>query len=174
MNPFGLIKSLLLALQGEDDPSHLAAGFALGAALGLVPKGNLIALLFFLLFFLFRVNKALALLCALLFTALGHLLDPLAHAIGRGLLTAEPLRPAWTWLYNQPVLPWTKFNNSVVLGSLALGLLLFAPLYLGFKGFVFYYRDHWRERVNALPLVKAVKGLYLVRLYTDWSERLGR
>lgn len=172
MNPFGVLKSLLGALQGEDDPKHLAAGFALGALLGLVPKGNLFAASFFLLFFLFRVPKALALLCALLFTPVGYALDGAAHAIGRALLGAGALQGLWTWLYNLPVVPWTRFNNSVVLGNVVLGLLFFVPLYLGFIRFVFWYRERWRERVNALPLVKTIKGLYFVRLYLDWSERL--
>ena len=61
MNPLRLIKDLLLALHGGTEPRHLAAGFALGAALGLVPKGNLFAAAFFLLFFLFNVDKGMAL-----------------------------------------------------------------------------------------------------------------
>ena len=62
MNPFRLLKDLLLALHGGTEPRHLAAGFALGAALGLVPKGNLFAAAFFLLFFVFNVDKGMALL----------------------------------------------------------------------------------------------------------------
>ncbi len=64
MNPLRLIKDLFASLHGGSDPRHLAAGFALGAALGLIPKGNLLAVAFILLFFALRLNKGMALLSA--------------------------------------------------------------------------------------------------------------
>src|SRR5438270_6995166 len=86
-NPLSTLQSLFGALQGSDDPSHVAAGFALGAALGLVPKGNLFGLLFILLFFFFRVDKGMAIVTAAIFTPIGYAIDPLAHHVGLALLT---------------------------------------------------------------------------------------
>jgi len=170
MNPIKMLKSLVVALQGGDEPRHLAAGFALGATLGLVPKGNLLSVLFLVLFFFLRVDKGLAFLSAVLFIPLGYVWDGLAHRIGYALLLAEPLKPLWTWLYNAPVLPWTKFNNSVVLGNLVMGLALYPPLYWGFMRFILFYRARWRDKVNQLPVVKAVKGLYWFKIYSDWTK----
>ncbi|MBI4375535.1 MAG: TIGR03546 family protein [Elusimicrobia bacterium] len=170
MNPLKLLKNLIVSLQGGADPSHIAAGFALGAALGLIPKGNLFAVLFFLLFFLFRVDKQMAFLCALIFTPVGYALDGPAHAIGLALLSAKFLHPLWTWLYNLPVVPWTRFNNTVVLGNVVLAILFFFPLYLGFKKAVLAYRHRWRDRVNQWHVVKAVKSFYLVDLYLRWTR----
>ncbi|MEK7858745.1 MAG: TIGR03546 family protein [Elusimicrobiota bacterium] len=171
MNPLAILRSLLLSLQGDEDPRHVAAGFALGAAWGLVPKGNLFSVLFILFFFFFRVDKGMAMLSALFFTAVGYLLDAPAHAIGSSLLHAGALAPLWTWLYGLPIVPWTRFNNTVVLGSLVLGLLFFTPLYFGFQSVLLYYRANYKEQVSRLPFMKAMMGLRIVTLYLSWTKR---
>jgi uncharacterized protein (TIGR03546 family) len=168
MTPFGPIKAIILALQGGSDPKHVAAGFALGAMLGLVPKGNLFAVIFVLLFFLVRVDKNMAIFAAFVFTPLGYVLDGLAHMIGGALLTAGFLRPLWTFLYDLPIVPLTRFNNSVVLGNVAIGLLLFVPLYLGFIKVVLAYRSRYKERVDRWPIVKFLKGLGFYQTYQRW------
>jgi len=172
MNPLSILKSILEALHGEDDPSHIAAGLAIGAALGLVPKANLIAVLFFLLFFFFRVDKGMALLSAAAFTPLGYAIDTPAHRIGYALLSSASLKPLWTWLYNLPVFPWTKFNNTVVLGNLVIGLALYLPLYFTSKWLILRYRATWKAKVDNLPWVKAFKGWGLVTKAMAWKQRL--
>jgi len=172
VDPLSILKSLIVMLQGEDDPSHIAAGFALGASLGLLPKGNLFAASFFLLFFFFRVEKGMALLSALLFTPLGYLVEPAAHRIGYELLAWAPLKPLWTLLYNLPIVPWTRFNNTVVLGELILGLLLYYPLYRATLHWVARHRADWKARVDRLAFVKAIKGSSFARLYLEWERRL--
>lgn len=166
---FGPLRSLLVALQGGDDPKHIAAGFALGAAWGLVPKGNLFGILFLLFCFLVRVDKSMAVVSALLFTAVGYAVDPLAHSIGRALLTSAALKPLWTALYDLPIVPLTRFNNSVVLGSLVIGLALFWPLYASFIKVVEAYRAKYKERVDRWPIVKAFKSLSWYETYRKWT-----
>jgi uncharacterized protein (TIGR03546 family) len=168
MNPLRLLKDVLLALHGGAEPRHLAAGFALGAALGLAPKGNLFAAAFFLLFFLFNVDKGMAFLSAGVFTGVGYALDPLSHKIGWTLLKAGALRGLWTALYDLPVVPLTRFNNTVVLGSVVLGVALYVPLYFGFLKGLALYDAHLRARVEALPLIKSIKGWDFYQKYKRW------
>lgn len=160
----------MVALQGGGDPRHVAAGFALGAALGLTPKGNLMTAVFLVLFFFLRVDKPVALASALLFTPLGYLVDGPAHGLGLFLLKFSALQPVWTFLYGLPLVPLTKFNNTVVLGNLAIGLILFAPLYLGFVRFVYFYRERYKPLVDQWKVVRWVKGLYFWRLYEEWTS----
>jgi uncharacterized protein (TIGR03546 family) len=168
MNPLRLIKNLLLALHGGTDARHLAAGFALGAALGLVPKGNLFAAAFFLFFFLFNVDKGMALLSAAVFTCAGYALDAPAHALGLALLKADALKGLWTALYDLPIVPLTRFNNTVVLGNVVIGAVLYAPLYFGFLKALKLYDAHLRPRVEALPLIKSIKGWDFLQKYKGW------
>lgn len=168
MNPLRILKDVILAFHGGDDPRHWAAGFALGAALGLVPKGNLFALVFVLVFFTLRLNKGAALLAATAFTPLGYVVDGLAHSIGLALLKAGALRGLWTALYDLPIVPLTRFNNTVVLGNLALGLVLYAPLYFLGLRFISYYRANLAAKVEKLKLVQAFKGMGWYSSYQEW------
>ncbi|RZA18252.1 MAG: hypothetical protein EOP10_21370 [Proteobacteria bacterium] len=51
------------------------------------------------------------------------LLDPLMDKLGVYLLRLPSLDHFWTEMAKAPVLPWTQFNNSMVLGSFLLGIL---------------------------------------------------
>jgi len=127
-----LIRQLLYlrkAFTARDAPRHVALGFALGMMLGLVPKGNLLAVGLSMVLFASRANIGVAMLSALAFSLLGSLADPLTGRVGLALLSWDVLRPMWTSLYNLPLVPWTAFNNTVVLGSFLLGLLLCYPAY---------------------------------------------
>jgi uncharacterized protein (TIGR03546 family) len=170
MNPLKILSSLAKALQGGGDPRHVAAGFALGAVWGLVPKGNLFSVIFLLLFFFLQADKGVALVTALLFTSAGYLLDGLAHGVGLALLTAGGLKPLWAWLYNLPIVPLTKFNNTVVLGNLAIGLLLYLPLYQAGKRGAVHYRIHYAPAVARWPLVKALTSLRIVQFYRSLTS----
>src|SRR5690348_4173119 len=101
-----------------------------------------------------------------LFTPIGFLLDPLFDAIGRALLLGVPaLRPLWTTLYNVPVVPLTNFNNSVVLGSLIVSLVLSVPVFYGARLGVTRYRATIAERVRGSALYRAVTASKLYDVY---------
>lgn len=168
MNPLSPLRSIVLALHGNDDARHAAAGVALGAAFGLVPKGNLFGLVFFLLFFFFNVDSGLAALSALVFTALAWLADGPAHHLGQAVLTAGFLKPLWTFLYNLPIVPLTRFNNTVVMGNLVIGLLLYAPLYYGSLRLLRAYHGRYKAQVEKWRVVQALKGLSWYQSYRKW------
>jgi uncharacterized protein (TIGR03546 family) len=117
------------AITAQDTPGQIAAGFALGMLLGLVPKGNLLAILLSLTIFASRANLGMAMVSALAFSILGPFCDPLTHRVGLALLTWNALEPTWSNLYNLPLVPWTAFNNTVVLGNLVLGIGLVYPTF---------------------------------------------
>lgn len=127
-----LINKLLLVrkmLPGGDSPRQLACGLALGLLLGLIPKGNLTAVVISLLIFGSTVNLGTALLTAAAVSAGAVYLDPFTHRIGQTVLTHPTLQPHWTRFYEMPVVPWTDLNNTVVAGSLILGVALVYPAY---------------------------------------------
>ena len=123
------LRLLVKLLTDSTSSSQLAYGFALGMLIGLVPKDNLLALILSTVVVATRINLGAAAAGTVIFSWVGMLLDPLSHQIGLGLLTWTALEPAWTFLYGLPVIPWTHFNNTVVLGSLLLGGSLVFPVY---------------------------------------------
>ena len=111
----------------RDSARQLAWGVALGLLAGLVPKGNLTSFVLITVMFSCRINLAVGVLCTVAFSWFGLMLDPLSHALGKSVLTAEALQPLWKWLFNLPIVPWTSLHNTVVMGSLIIGLALVYP-----------------------------------------------
>jgi uncharacterized protein (TIGR03546 family) len=130
------LRQIVQALLAHDASSQLALGFALGMVLGLVPKANLIALSLFVLLFSLRVNKGVSLLAAFAFSWIGPALDPFADKLGAHLLAAGSLQTTYATLFQLPLGPWFEFNNTVVVGSLVVGVWAFYPAYwLSYRGF---------------------------------------
>lgn len=124
------LNSVRLAIAGRQQPSHLAWGLAFGVLLGIVPHGNLLAILLLLVVLSMNLNHAMAALTAVSVTFLARRLDPYSDWVGHHLLTHPEGRRIATAAWQYPLVPWTDLNNTVVLGSLAIGLLALFPLFL--------------------------------------------
>ncbi|HUG91102.1 MAG TPA: TIGR03546 family protein [Planctomycetaceae bacterium] len=160
------VRFLTGALIQQDSPRQLAHGFALGALVGLVPKENLTAIALMTVLCAARVNLGTGMLAAFAFSWIGVLVDPLSHRIGLSLLEWRTLAPVWTWLYNLPVVPWTQFNNSVVLGSLVVGLTAYYPLVRLGEPLFARYKPRLEERLRRYRIVQVLFG-------AEWTSRLG-
>lgn len=123
------VRYLLTAVRDNDSPRQLACGVALGMLIGLVPKDNLTAVVLGVLLLMLRTNLAVAALSAFCFSCIGGWADPLTHRIGYWLLTRPSLQGFYAGLFELPVIPWTRLNNTVVAGNLVFGLVLFYPVY---------------------------------------------
>jgi uncharacterized protein (TIGR03546 family) len=123
------LRSIVGGLLASNSAGQLAAGFAVGMIIGLVPKGNLIALSLCVLLFSLRCNKGLAILAAVLFSCVGTWTDPFAHKLGLAVLTMPAMQTTYASIFSLPLGPWLGFDNTVVTGSLLLGLYLAYPVY---------------------------------------------
>src|SRR3954466_3027928 len=90
-----LIQSLIKTLHSAGTPGQVAAGMALGSALGLTPILNVHNLILFSRLVLLNVSFGGGMLGWALFVPLLFLLDPLFDRIVPTLLTAPSLRPLW-------------------------------------------------------------------------------
>ena len=160
-----LIQSIIKTLHSEGTPGQVAAGMALGAALGLTPLMNVHNLVVFALIVLLNVSFGGGMLGWALFVPLGFLLDPLFHAIGAGLLEAPSLRGLWTAMYNTPLVPYTSFNNTVVLGSVVGWLGLAVPIFFAARWGVARYRATIGARVQRSRLYKAITASKAYNMY---------
>jgi uncharacterized protein (TIGR03546 family) len=151
-----LIQSIIKTLHSDGTPGQVAAGVALGSVLGLTPLVNVHNLVIFSLLVVLNVSFGGGMLGWALFVPPGFILDPVFDRIGAALLTATSLRPMWTSLYNTPLVPYTNFNNTVVLGSLVSWLVLAVPIFFAARYGVARYRATIGERVRQSRLYKAV------------------
>lgn len=160
---------LLAALNGEESPRQIAAGFAFGAWIGLLPLTGLMPLLFTLAALLININLAVVAVATLIFKLLAYLIDPLANQVGFALLTKVPaLNPFWTELFNMPIVPYTRFNNTIVLGSLVIGFLLLVPNYFIGKNLLIAYRTRFRPHVQRWKIVQVFKASSVFRWYETY------
>jgi uncharacterized protein (TIGR03546 family) len=56
-----------------------------------------------------------------------------------------------------PVIPFTKFYNTVVLGSLVISIILFIPCYIFSKKFIVFYRANYKDKVAKWKIMKLFK-----------------
>jgi uncharacterized protein (TIGR03546 family) len=161
-----LLQSMVRALHSEGTPEQVAAGIALGSALGLTPLLSLHNLLVVGAVALLRVSVPGAMLGWLVAIPFGFLLDPVFDTVGRALLLQVPfLQAVWGEAYNTPVLSLSRFNNSVVLGSLVSWMVLAFPIYLGARWGVARYRATVHPKVVQWRVVKAARASKLYNLY---------
>lgn len=115
----------------EDAGAHYAGlGAAIGAVAGIVPKDNLTALALATLLLTLRVNLATAAAAALLFAWLGWLIDSQLDLLGAAILEHERTYPLWNAFFALPWAGWTRLDNTIVAGSLFVGLAAAIPVYV--------------------------------------------
>ena len=168
-----LIQQLVKALNSEGTPGQVAAGIALGAVFGLTPLMNLHNLVLFGLALILNVSMAGVFLGWTVFVPVGFALDPLFDAIGRALLGAGGLRGLWTTLYNAPIAPLTRFNNTVVMGSFVFALVAFVPIYISMRKFVIAYRTHIGSRLERWKVYQVINRSTLVQWYKHIRDLKG-
>jgi uncharacterized protein (TIGR03546 family) len=161
-----LMSKFLKILRSDASPGQIGWGFALGSIMGLTPFWSFHNLILILLIALLRVNVTSVLLSLALFSFIGWILDPVFHTIGFTFLTGFSfLKPLWTGLYNTSITPFTRFNNTVVMGSLISSLVLLFPNYKLFRWMVQKYRSSWNLIIQKWKIVQVFKGSKLIRTY---------
>lgn len=145
------LRFLVLAFTDEATPRRIAMGFAIGAAIGLIPKDNLTVLALIVLLFAVRVNILAGVVGAVLFSFAGHLMTPFLDHLGASLLSVIPLQDFYERLSESPFGAWSRLNNTVVVGGLLVGLLQLLPLYWVVQAFVSRREDElFNARANGI------------------------
>lgn len=154
--------SLRKIFSGRAHPSELAWGLALGLAIGLVPKGNLVSLLLIGLLVSVRVNHGMAALAAVSFSFIAGHFDSWTHQLGASILQAPSTRPTLERYWNMPLVPWTDLNNTVVMGSTVIALVGLLPTALVSLPIFRWLAPHKPENESNLdppPSVAAIAGV---------------
>lgn len=167
------ILNLIKLLHSDTGQNQIAAGLAFGVFLGFAPMISLQTVLVLLIVFIFRIQLGAAFLSAFFFKLVAFLLDPVADPIGRSLLENASLRPTWTYMYNVPLLPMTRFNNSIILGSFAISIVLCPILFFVFKKLILKYRSTIAQRLETTKLWKAIKATKFYDWYGKYRDLYG-
>jgi len=161
-----IFSKFIKAFRSGESPAQIAGGFGLGFLIGLIPFWTLQGVLLFVILILLNVNLAAGTVAILLASLFAYLLDPLFHSVGFFILAGIPtLHSTWETLYNLPIAPLTRFNNTVAMGSFICGIILTIPVYFSMKKLVVVYREKLEDRIKKWKIVQIIKGSKLFRLY---------
>ncbi len=167
------ILKLIELLHKETGEKQLAAGFVLGIFMGLTPLANLFWLSYLVLLILFRFNIGAAMLSFGVVKLASFALDPVLDKLGVILLSSNGLVAIWTTFFHMPVVPFTRYNNSVVLGSVVFSILLSVPLFYLAVYLIRTYRKQVVARIQGTWIWKAWKASKLYSLYDKYQQFAG-
>lgn len=170
---FKQLFNFLKLLNSDTGHNQLAAGLACGMVLGFAPFFSLQTALVLTLVFVFRIQMGAAFLAAFFFKFIAFLIDPVTHQIGTAVLENPSLRDLFVEMYNMPILPFTRFNNSIVMGSLVLSVLLAPIMFFLFRGLIIKYRILVVDRFKATKAWKAFKATSIYNWYTKYDQLYG-
>ncbi len=162
-----LLAKLLKALNSEASPSQISLAFVLGMIMGFTPLWSVHNLIVLLLALVLRINLTGFILAFGVFSGLAYGLDSLFIQAGEYLLTHADLKDFWTSLYVSDAWRVTRFNNTLVMGSLAVSLALALPAFFLFNFLIHQYRDKIFAWVQKSKLVQMLKANKFYNLYTS-------
>ena len=75
--------------------------------------------------------------------------------------------------YNLPLLPLSRFNNTVVMGGLIAGIVLWVPVFLVFRQLVIAYRRRLRDKIAGSRLVQSLRRVPLIATIGNAVRKIG-
>lgn len=164
------IFSFFQLLNSDTATNQIAAGIACGLILGFAPVFSLQTVLVILLLFFFRIQIGAATLSALAFKFIAYLLDPVSNQIGMAVLETESLRPLFTRLYNMPIVPLTRFYNSIVMGAGVLSIIAAIPMFFLARILIEKYRATVVARFRETKIWKFWSATKIYQWYAKYQQ----
>ena len=137
---------------------NIALAVALGLLLGIIPKANLLAVLIATLLLLSSAHLVVGLAVAVCVSLATPWIAPFAHELGGFILTSTIGQQLGGLAFRLPLVPWTMLDNTIVLGSFLIGLVLFVPVFLLVWGMLSIFATRKNENaLHAHPLPEREK-----------------
>jgi uncharacterized protein (TIGR03546 family) len=159
------IAKLLKVLNSDDNPAQVALALVFALIMGLTPLMSPHNILILLLVLVIRVNLSFFILGFALFSGLAYALDPISVRLGADILQAASLEGLWTSLYQSSFWRFMAYNNTLVMGSFCLSLILALPIYWAAVWTITRYREKVRAKLAQTRLMLFVKSTRLFELY---------
>ncbi len=166
---YGFIK----LLNSDTGLNQIAAGIACGFVLGMTPAFSLQTLLIFFCLFIFRIQMGAAFLTGGLFALFAFFLDPVFDRVGGWVLELPALQGVFTQLYHMPIIPFTRFYNTVVMGSGVVALALSPLVFILGRVLVQKYREKIATRIQNSKWFKSLKSTALYEWYSKYENIKG-
>lgn len=160
------ILKVFKALNSNAKPWQLSLGVSFGAIMGLTPTLSLHNLALLFLAFIINMNIGIMILSFFLFSGVAYILDPVFHDIGYTILKSDSLVSTWEGVFSCPIALVANLNNTIVMGSLVISVVLAIPLFFIFNKFIEKYREKLLVYMEKFPIFKSMKVLRVYQMIT--------
>ncbi len=164
--------NFIRALSSNTSPASIGHAFAWGVIFGLMPKNNALWYILFVLIFFMRIQRGVLSLTTIIVSFLAPLADPILDNVGCWILTQDFMQAPMIKIMNIPFVAFTRLDNSIVIGSLAVGLMAYIPVFLLSLIFTRIWRKHLAARFKNLKIVKAIGKIPLVKKIASAAEEV--
>lgn len=157
---------------GDIKPHEIALGLVVGITLACFPPftlqwfGLVIALL------LIRLNTFAAILGYFAVIPLVSQADRIFHKVGFFVLSLPGAHDFFAYLQNAYVIPYTQFNNTVVMGSFLLAGLWIPVFYLSVKTFFERYQERILNHIDNSGVWSRILRIRFLQSYFEYRNRL--
>jgi uncharacterized protein (TIGR03546 family) len=165
--------NLFKLLNSDKGENQLAAGVACGLILGFAPGFSLQTVLIIVVLFFARIQIGAALSCGFFFSIIAWVLDPVFDQVGQVALEMESFKGLYTTMYNLPIVPFTKFYNSVAMGALIISVIAFPIVFFISKMMIVKYRNTVIKKFEQTKFFKALKATSFYKWYVKYEELYG-
>ena len=148
----GFFIKLLRELNSSSNDKFISLAVVLGLIYGFLPSLSLFSFIILIIVFIFRIPFGLFLVSLTLFKIIGYFLDPIFDKTGYLILTS--FTPFWEFIYNLPLMRWSGFNNTIVMGALAWGIVIGVFLYIILNKLIKVYREKVFSFLKKYKLLK--------------------
>ena len=167
-----LIK-LLKAFNANVKPNQISNSFCIGLLLGFMPKNNLLWYVLLVFFAFVRISKPGYFIMIIAGSGLAYFLDPLFDSVGYAILSFASLQNFFSKLFDVPFVGFTRLNNTMVIGSFAAGLAVYAPLYVVSIFLIKFWRKNIAPKFNNSKFLKTVYRIpALAKIFSKTSASL--
>lgn len=167
------IFAFLKVLNSDTGENQIAVGVACGLILGFAPVFSLQTLLMIIVLFFFRVQLGAAFSSSFFFALMAWMLDSLFDKVGGVILELDSLKSLFTTMYNMPIVPFTKFYNSIVMGAGVVSIALAPIIFFVSKKLIVKYRVSVLTKFENTKFWKAVKATKFYKWYAKYDELYG-
>ena len=168
-----LFSRIIGAFASSGKSRIIASAMATGITLAFIPGGTVLWFLLFLPMMLIRINQAALLGMMAAGKAAMPYIDPYSERFGYFILMRPEIHNGMGKMLGLPLFGWLRLDDSLVTGSLILGVAVWPFCFLLSLGIVAFYRKFLSSRVNAVFQIIGEKSPLLKKIGTAVSAGRG-
>lgn len=166
---FKQIIKLIAVLNSKTNPSEIALGVVMGMYAGFLMGAPLILVIIFMLLVVLNANMSVFFLSIMIFKLLAFGVDFAGDKLGYAVLTMDAVKAAGASMMSMPLVPFTKFNYTVIMGNFIIALALTPLVWIASVKFVPFYRTKIQSKVEKFGIVKMIKASSAFKIYDSYK-----